>query len=296
VTKEIGKLALLWRGDREARATATVENNRYHRIFEALAARGIRAEPAVYSEDVEDEVHAQLLQADGVLVWVNPISDGQNRNRLDAMLREVASHGEWVSAHPDVILKMGIKEVLYQTKHLGWGADTQLYRSTKAFHSEFPSRLQAEGSRVLKRNRGNGGQGTWKVEYLPAPAPDGMVRVLEARRGSVPEDILLKEFMARCEDYFGNDGCVIDQPFQRLRTMMESEWTPRMMELLSLNREALPLIWDADFLYGPRTAAGEDTYVLCEINVSCVFPIPDQAPPEIARLAEARLQSCRHTN
>ena len=46
---------------------------------------------------------------------------------------------------------------------------------------------------------------------------------------------------------------------------------------------ALPIIWDADFLYGPRTAAGEDTYVLGEINVSSVMPIPDQAPAAIDR-------------
>jgi hypothetical protein len=29
--------------------------------------------------------------------------------------------------------------------------------------------------------------------------------------------------------------------------------------------------------YGPRDAAGEDTYVLCEINVSSVFAFPGQA-------------------
>ena len=45
----------------------------------------------------------------------------------------------------------------------------------------------------------------------------------------------------------------------------------------------MPVIWDADFLYGPKTAAGEDTYVLCEINVSAVLPIPEEAPAEIAR-------------
>jgi hypothetical protein len=51
----------------------------------------------------------------------------------------------------------------------------------------------------------------------------------------------------------------------------------------------LPIIWDADFLYGPRTASGEDTYVLCEINVSSVFAIPEQAPAEIARLVADKL-------
>ena len=69
---------------------------------------------------------------------------------------------------------------------------------------------------------------------------------------------------------------------------METEWVPALMKLLDIAAPELPLIWDADFLYGPRTAAGEDTYVLCEINVSSVFPIPDEAPEEIARLVEAR--------
>src|SRR5262249_48391416 len=78
-------------------------------------------------------------------------------------------------------------------------------------------------------------------------------------------------------------------PFQALRRKMESEWTSQMMDVLDLERDSLPIIWDADFLYGPRNAAGEDTYVLCEINVSSVFAIPDQAPAAIARLTHDRL-------
>jgi hypothetical protein len=70
---------------------------------------------------------------------------------------------------------------------------------------------------------------------------------------------------------------------------MEDDWTPRLAKMLDIHRQSLPIIWDADFLYGPWTAAGDDTYVLCEINVSSVFPIPDQAPDEIASLVEARL-------
>ena len=70
---------------------------------------------------------------------------------------------------------------------------------------------------------------------------------------------------------------------------MEAEWTPQMMRLLGIERDELPIIWDADFLYGPRTADGEDTFVLCEINVSSVMPIPDDAPAAIARLTRERL-------
>ena len=162
---ETGKLAVLWRGDRQARADATPANNRFYRVFEELASVGIHAEPAVYAEEMTDEVRAQLLQVDGVLVWVDPLSGGRNRVALDALLRDVSNQGVWVSAHPDVTLKMGVKEVLYRTKQLGWGTDTQLYRTANAFHEEFPRRLRSDGPRVLKQNRGNGGQGVWKVEH-----------------------------------------------------------------------------------------------------------------------------------
>jgi hypothetical protein len=64
----------------------------------------------------------------------------------------------WVSAHPDVILKMGTKEVLHRTRTMSWGCDTALYRTPEAMRSELPARLAA-GPRVIKRNRGNGGQG-----------------------------------------------------------------------------------------------------------------------------------------
>ena len=118
---------------------------------------------------------------------------------LDTMLRDVASRGPWVSAHPDVILKMGVKEVLCRTKYLGWGTDTHLYRIAADFNDTFPSRLQSAGPRVLKQNRGNGGQGVWKVELISELAGNAsVVRVLHAQRGSKPEEMLLAEFMARC--------------------------------------------------------------------------------------------------
>jgi hypothetical protein len=348
---ETAKLAVVWRGDREARRDATPQNNRFHRVFEELTKLGIATEPAVYADDIADEVRDQLLKVDGVLVWVDPIDDGQTRMVLDAMLRDVASRGPWVSAHPDVILKMGVKEVLHRTKHLGWGTDTHIYRSGRAFRADFPPRLQSSGPRVLKQNRGNGGQGVWKVEQLSeaSGANGAAVRVLHARRGSAPEDMTLQDFMTRCEAYLTPEGCIVDQPFQprlpdgmircymgatkvvgfghqfikaliapppegpdseaaqpgprimhgasaepfqALRAKMENEWVPEMMDVLGIDAASLPIIWDADFLYGPRTASGEDTYVLCEINVSSVFAIPEQAPAAIAQLAMSRLRGC----
>ena len=34
----------------------------------------------------------------------------------------------------------------------------------------------------------------------------------------------------------------------------------------------------------PKTKTGEDTHVLCEINVSAVFPFPGQATAKIAQV------------
>ena len=208
------RVAILWRGDRETRRAATPHNNRYCRIFEELIALGIDAQPAVYADDYAHEVRAQLLACDGVLVWVDPIHEGRTREVLDPMLRDVAARGPWVSAHPDVILKMGVKEVLHRTRHLGWGTDTHLYRTADDFRAGLPERLGL-GPRVIKQNRGNGGQGVWKVEAAGGlRGAASLVTVLHARRGSVPETLRLNEFFARCEPYFAAGGCIIDQPFQ----------------------------------------------------------------------------------
>ena len=338
--KAQARVALVWRGDQELRAKANTQQGRLAPVFAALAREGVTAEPAVYCEEASAEVRQQLLGMDGVLVWVDPLSEGRDRRELDALLRDVAAHGVWVSAHPDVILKMGVKEVLYRTRDLGWGTDTDLYATPQDFRARFPARL-ATGPRVLKQNRGNGGQGVWKIE-LPrgvAPSGDAIVEVLHARRGSQIEHLSLMVLMERCDDYFTGEGRLIDQPFQArlpegmircylvqdrvvgfgrqlikallppqagepgprimsgadyppfqgLRAKMEGDWVPAMIRRLQIDPADLPVIWDADFLYGPKTASGEDSYVLCEINISAVLPIPDEAPGAIARCVARRL-------
>ncbi|HET9108478.1 MAG TPA: Cj0069 family protein [Steroidobacteraceae bacterium] len=310
----------------------------------AFKGHGVDAEPVVYSEERHDAVHARLHRFDGVLVWVDPISDARDRSRLDPMLREVASQGVWVSAHPDVILKMGTKEVLYRTRHLGWGTDTHLYRIPAEFEREFPQRLAAQGARVLKQCRGNGGIGTWLVQCESARAgadADLLVWVQEATRDSRREAMRLGAFMQRCQIYFSAGGGLIDQRharrasegmircyliydrvvgfstqrpvaglsfamarektfyeefangFQSLKREMEDHWLPRMQDILALDTRSLPVIWDADFLLGPRNERGEDTYVLCEINVSSVSPFPDTAVPRIAEAAALRVLAAK---
>jgi hypothetical protein len=140
-------------------------------LFQAFGELDVPTQRVVYSDDCADEVRDKLLGLDGVLVWVNPIQDGANRARLDAVLRDVSTRGVWVSAHPDVILKMGTKEVLFHTRTLGWGTDMDLYRSQEELRERLAPRLQRSGQLVLKQARGTGGNGVWRVELIDDGAP-----------------------------------------------------------------------------------------------------------------------------
>jgi hypothetical protein len=68
-----------------------------------------------------------------------------------------------------------------------------------------------------------------------------------------------------------------------------------MLNILDLTSSSLPAIWDADFLLGELDASGQDTYVLCEINVSSVLPFPDMAAGSIARTAASYMEAARQT-
>ena len=116
-------IALLYPGDRAMRDRPDPAESRFAPLFEAFAAAGIPAAPAVYNDDFADEVEAQLRDVGLVLVWCNPIEGGRRRDRLDAMLRRVADAGVIVSAHPDAVLKLGTKDVLVETRDLPFGSD-----------------------------------------------------------------------------------------------------------------------------------------------------------------------------
>ncbi|MEZ4503234.1 MAG: Cj0069 family protein [Dehalococcoidia bacterium] len=343
------RVAVLWRGDARAPVPLLAER-RHVRIFEELTKLGASAEPIVFADDAVDAVREQLLSMDGVLVWVDPIMGGVDRTVLDGLLREVAAADVFVSAHPDVILKMGTKQVLVDTRDMAWGGDTYLYRAEEELRAGLPARLREGRPRVLKQHRGNGGDGVWKVELARDASTDGdaSVRVLHALRGATVEEMSLETWFERCGPYLEGTGCLVDQPyaerldegmtrvylsqdrvvgfghqfvtaltppppgeagppapppriyfgpskleFQPLKALLEGGWVAEMQRVLGIEREALPAIWDADFLLGPRAADGTDTYLLCEINVSSVFPIPDEACAPLAATAVELARAAR---
>jgi hypothetical protein len=347
------RVAILYPGDREAKNSATnMSNARFLKVFEAFQALGVQAEPAVYHDDFRDVVKQQLSSMHAVLAWVNPIENGRDRSKLDSMLRELAASGIFVSTHPDIILKLGTKEVLVSTKDLGWGSDTHHYTNFEQLRRELPARLSRGEARVIKQYRGHSGDGIWRIERESASGPvteASMVRARHAKSGCFEEIITLADFFERMQPYFNalnGQGGMIDQvfqtrisagmvrcylvqghvegfgrqeivalhpaeagaapdsapsptrrlyhpptlpEFQRLKHLVESDWIPAVQEILGIKTTDLPMLWDCDFMFGQADSQGNDTYVLCEINVSCVSPFPDSAAAPLAKAVIEKL-------
>lgn len=345
------RVAIVFAADANKGLSTKLEESRFAATARALSGVGIEVVGAPYADAFAEHVRSQLLKVDGVLVWINPIVDERDRTIVNNLLVEVASAGVFVSAHPDVIAKMGTKEVLYQTRSMEWGCDTRWYPSMEAMRSRLPSSLASGGARVLKRTRGHSGDGVWRVELsracsAGAISPASSLRVRHAKRGSAESIMSLAEFLSHCEPYFSRGEGMIDQvyqrrlpdgmvrcylvrdrvagfgeqlinalypaipgagtdeapqpgarlyypptrpDFQRLKNILEREWLDQLCAIVGVDKAQLPILWDADFMYGEKDATGADTYVLCEINVSSVYPFPDDALGPLAAETLAQL-------
>lgn len=346
VVTDSKKVTVVWRGSPITDQVDSTVDIRYPAIVEALSSAGFDVRPIAFTEERKEEARAAITSSDAALVWVDPISGDRDRSVLDPILRDASSAGTLVLTHPDVILKMGTKDVLYDTRALSWSLDTHRYSEFEEFTRRFPECLRDGSARVLKQHRGNGGIGVWKVELIPNPqhgTQEMKVRIQHAapRDGSF-EDVDLPTFFGRMRPYFEGSGHLIDQEFATrvndgmvraylvkgevvgfarqyanngdagrelvpadrvfgipaaktmrladdvefasLKHSLETNWVPGLQSLLGISFFELPILWDADFLFGPANERGEDTYALCEINVSCVSPFPPLVPDVIAQM------------
>lgn len=329
----------------DGKREVTSETSRVASLFAEFSKIGIPAELVLYSDEKVNEVESQISQLNLVMVWVNPIHKGRDRSLLNSMLKRVANKGIFVSTHPDIIHKMGTKDVLYQTRKLDWGSNVTIYKNKDEFTEHFPTQLR-RGPRVLKQYHGSSGDGVWKVELLSDSeiTLNTKVLVLHAKRGSLVEKMNLSEFISKMDQYFSGSGYLIDQEFQsrlsegmtrcymtldrvigfghqfvtallkpsdneplqpppryyyskeksefeQLRNLLESKWISQMQKELDIPTSALPLLWDTDFLLGSKDKTGNDTYVLCEINVSSVYPYPEVGNSDIVNSVKQILLS-----
>jgi hypothetical protein len=198
-------------GDINSSRDALTEE-KYKDLAAAFISNGFKIESVLYTDGSAGKLANDLLKYDAVLVWVNPIEQGKDRKKLDSLLAEIANKGCFVSAHPDVILKMGTKDVLYKTKNMDWGGDIKMYERYEDFTTRFPGSLHAAKIRVLKQYRGNGGNGVFKIIQGPA---ENEVTVIHANEGSKKKILSLGNFYEQFKPFFDNNGLLIDQEWNK---------------------------------------------------------------------------------
>ncbi len=320
-------------------------------MAEALRARGWTADVVSYTDDMADEIAAEVKQRyDAYIPRVNPGTIPSGEQRFFNMLRELSNAGLVGMPHPDTMLRFGAKDALTKLADTALVPDdTKAYYSLEELRAGFPMALSI-GERVLKQNRGSTGEGIWRVALederpfdrgraLPL---DTKIKCTEAVDNHV-ERRQLGEFMEFCNIYLeGENGMLVDMRF--LPRIMEGEirilyvgshpvfvvhkkpaeggdafsatlfsgaaYTYQdpseyqelvdsfvaAMPMVSARLgagEAIPLIWTADFMLDWDDNGG-DSYVLGEINCSCVGftshldrGIQDKVADEIIRVVEA---------
>jgi hypothetical protein len=310
-----------------------LRSSRFAAVASAIAAEGLTPQLCPYDEADGEAFEDALRACDAALVWVNPVQAGRFRQDLDSRLRRAATAGVLVSTHPDVTDRMGVKAVLAHTAALGWSGDAHFYASFDQLKAGLPVRLRAGPRVLKQNrgNGGIGVWKVTRIDdetvevmeaaTRAAPRREPFADFLAARNaefarvdGFVDQAFQprLKDGMMRCYmsgarvagfGWQAVRALLDDQPspprtysgpsdarFEALRQRMEDEWAPALRRELDLDVDDLPAIWDADFFFGDRGAAA---LVLCEINVSSVHPMPDEAPAAIARTVALRLAQRR---
>ena len=123
------------------------------------------------------------------------------------MLDELAGKGCFISAHPDTILKIGTKEILYRVRETEFGGDIKLYRSFADFKQKFFLSKELTGIRILKPYRGNGGNGVFKIDA--SDYKNNRIGITHAKNGDEERVVTIDEFFTEFESSLRQMICLL---------------------------------------------------------------------------------------
>jgi hypothetical protein len=198
-------IALMIHGEPGAAKNALTEE-KYKKLAGHFIEEGFAIDSVLYHDSVCSKLETQLQKYAAILVWVNPIEQGNSRKLLDQMLNRLAKFC-FVSAHPDTILRIGTKELLYKIKDTEFGGDIKLYDTFEDFKNRFFD--QSPGIRILKQYRGNGGNGVFRVDI--SNKKHGKVVITHATKGDEDIQTTVEQFYTSFETYFDSGNILIDQ-------------------------------------------------------------------------------------
>ena len=206
-----GPIALMIFGEPGSGRNALTEE-KYKKLAALFKEKGSLVDSVIYHDSIAGKLAKELARYQAILVWVNPQEKGHNKI-LDELLSELASKGCFISAHPDTILKIGTKEILYRTKETEFGGDIKLYRSFEDFKQKFFLSKELTGIRILKPYRGNGGNGVFKIDA--SNFKNNRIGVTHAKNGDEEKVVTIDDFFTGFESFFATNDMLIDQAWNQ---------------------------------------------------------------------------------
>jgi len=203
-----GRVALMIFGEPGSPRNALTEE-KYRNLAAHFKEREVEVDSVLYHDSISQQLARDLGKYNAILVWVNPVEQGHNRKILDALLSKVSMEGCFVSAHPETILKLGTKEILYKVRETEFGGDIKLYRSFHDFKVNFFSLKELTGIRVLKPYRGNGGNGVFKIDATNYT--NDKISVTHAKGNGEEQIFTIGDFLSTFAPYFMTNDMLIDQ-------------------------------------------------------------------------------------
>jgi hypothetical protein len=203
-------IALMIFGEPGSTRNAITEE-KYRKLAAHFIEKEFDVDSVLYHDTISDKLAKKLPKYNAILVWVNPIEQQGDRKILDALLMKLSAQGCFVSAHPDTILKMGTKEILYRTRETEFGGDTKLYHSFDDFKGRFFK--NQSGIRILKQYRGNGGDGVFKIDTTNIK--QDKIGITHAKNGDEEKLVSVDDLFKIFESYFNNNSILIDQEWNQ---------------------------------------------------------------------------------
>jgi hypothetical protein len=205
-------IALLIFGETGSTRNALTEE-KYKKLAAHFVEKGFDVNSVLYNDTIAGKLAKELPRYKAILVWVNPIEQQGDRKILDDLLMKLSAKGCFVSAHPDTILKMGTKEILYRIRETEFGGDIKLYHSFDDFKAQFLLSKDSTGIRILKQYRGNGGDGIFKIDTTNIK--NNKISITHAKIGDEEKMMTIDELFKLFESYFKTSSMFIDQKWNQ---------------------------------------------------------------------------------
>lgn len=165
-------------------------------------ATGYRTEIVFYRPNKKYELLDYLKEnALSVISRINP-GNLKGVDEYFQFLKALSNSGVEIHTHPDVMINLDFKDILYKLQGTPLGDDdTYFYHTYTDFVSKFPASLDKYGIRVLKTNYGSTGEGV----YLVSKKDDGSIFTVEAVNNEKYYYDNIDEFLHKFEVNFEED-------------------------------------------------------------------------------------------